>query len=121
MSDDSEFSRIREAYFQMAHKAEYRPSAPTDGGGNILLSGQELRNSTRLQQEASTYANQFMQEENSHKFWIGVSDFPTNRAFAYTIEAARALCGSVVNRSLALKLLEMAVSDVTSAISIAKP
>jgi hypothetical protein len=41
-----------------------------------------------------------------------VSDYTTNRALVYTIEAARLLCCGASGVTHALKLLEMAVEEV---------
>lgn len=109
---DTEHERIREAYLRMAERAEYRPQAPSDGFGNIQLSESELADQKRLDAEASDYATRFMEEENSLRFNIGVSNFETNRALVYTIEAARLLCGGSLSNSHAVKLLEMAVEEV---------
>jgi hypothetical protein len=105
------FQRFREAYLRMAKDAKYRPQAP--GGGHVDLSRGELRDKARLDREASEYAIRFAAEEDTLKFWTGVTDFETNRAFVWTIEAARALAGA--HPKLALKLLEMAAEDVRQA------
>jgi len=110
---NSERIRIREAYLQMAETARYRPQAPSDGLGNIELSPEELEDSERLAREASEYAVAFVNEEDTRQFHIGVSNYATNRAFVYTIEAARALCSG--KSWLALRLLEMAIEDVKQA------
>ena len=63
-----------------------------------------------MQREATAYALRFNEEENGLSFWIGCSDFITNRAFIWTIEAARAMAGG--KPDLALDLLTMAVKDI---------
>jgi hypothetical protein len=65
--------RFAQAYVMMA-KARHRPAAP---GG---LSAAQLRDDRRLHQEAVEYAIKFQEEEDSDKFWIGCSHYPTNRA-----------------------------------------
>jgi hypothetical protein len=111
----SEFDRIREAYLAMAKQARYRPQSPRDGGGNIQLSEKEARNQARLESEASEYAEIFLREEERTVFYIGVSNWETNRAFVYTIEAARLLCGTATILPTVRKLLEMALEDVRRA------
>jgi hypothetical protein len=111
----SEHNRIREAYLQMAEKAKFRPEAPSDGFGNIQLEEPELLDSARLAKEADAYATRFIAEENTTQFHVGVSNFTTNRALVYTIEAARLLCGGSSGDAYAQKLLEMAVEEVKSA------
>jgi hypothetical protein len=63
---------------------------------------------------ATAYALRFNEEENGLTFSIGCSDFSTNRAFIWAIEAARALAGN--KPDLALDLLNMAIKDVKRAI-----
>lgn len=112
---DTELQRVREAYLRMAREAKYRPQAPSDGFGNIQLTEKELQDPERLDKEASEYARRFIKEENSTGFHIGVSDYRTNRALVFTIEAARLLCGPHDSHSFALKLLEMAVEEAKEA------
>jgi hypothetical protein len=104
--------RFREAYLTMAKLARYRPQAPGDGMGNILLSKQELADPNRLEQEATAYALSFDKEEDTRQFWIGCSDFETNRAFIWTIEAARQLAGGEDGKKTAHELLEMALAEL---------
>jgi hypothetical protein len=79
--------RFYEAYLLMAEQACYRPAAPSDGFGNI------------------------QKEENTDKFWIGCSDYKTNRAFVWSIEAARLLARGDADDK-AILLLEMALEEV---------
>jgi hypothetical protein len=90
----------------MAKKTGYRPQAPSDGFGNITV------DSPVSDDEATAYAHQFIEEENTRCFHIGVSNFRTNRAFVYAIEAARLLCGGSRSEPFALRLLEMAIDEV---------
>jgi hypothetical protein len=112
----SESTRIAEAYMQMAGEAKYRPAAPSDGMGNIQLTDEELSDGERLEAEAKNYAEAFIAEENHCRFWVGVSNYRTNRGFVYTIEAARLLCGAQPSAVVALRLLRMAAKEVKRAI-----
>jgi hypothetical protein len=103
--------RFYEAYLLMAEHARYRPAAPSDGFGNIQLTSEQLRDTHRLQQEAIAYALEFDEEENTDKFWIGCSDYKTNRAFVWSIEAARLLASGDADEK-AIVLLEMALEEV---------
>jgi hypothetical protein len=94
----------------MAQKARYRAQAPGDGFGNVNLSEEELEDSQRLADEASAYADRFIAEENTTNFHIGVSNYVSNRALVYTIEASRLLCAA--SEPVALTLLEMAVEEL---------
>jgi hypothetical protein len=49
-------TRFKEAYLGMARRARYRPGAPGDGCGNIVLSDEDLRDPVRLDEEAVAYA-----------------------------------------------------------------
>ena len=47
-----------------------------------------------------------------------ISNWETNRSFVYAIEAARNLCAGKEGAERALRLLKMAVKDVTEALKI---
>ena len=111
MLTPQEHDRIAEAYVRMAREVKYRPYAPGDGMGTIELTDEELRDPLRLQHEAHRYAVAFIREEDSLQFFIGCSNFETNRALVYTIEAARLLCCGMADKP-ALKLLQMAIAEV---------
>jgi hypothetical protein len=106
--------RYRDAYMQMAKHARYRPGAPGDGLGNVHLSHEDAADPVRLWEEATKYAISFAKDEDTDSFWIGCSDFDTNQAFIWTIEAARVLAGG--NLQVAQRLLELAVRDVKRAL-----
>ena len=109
---DPRLERFRDAYLQMASEANYRPQAPPDGWGNIQLELTELRDPNRLQAEARAYALRFSAEEDGAAFRIGTSDFRTNKAFVWSIEAARLLASGDMGRETALTLLKMATEEV---------
>jgi hypothetical protein len=107
----TERERIIEAYIRMAREATYRPAAPGDGFGSVDLSPAQLRSKNILRAEAERYADKFIGEENACEFWIGISNFASNRALVYTVEAARLMCGA--QEVLALQLLKMAVDELS--------
>lgn len=111
----SEFERIIEAYIAMARKANYRPSASGDGFGSVDLTEQQLASERTLRDEAQRYARRFLGEEDERIFHIGCTNWETNRAAVWTIEAARTLCGAADH--VALRLLRLAVADVERAIA----
>jgi hypothetical protein len=117
---DHPWHRFREAYLRMANEARYRPQAPSDGCGNIQLTPEEYQDPDRLEQEASAYATRFLKEENTLKFGIGCSDYQTNRAFMFAIEAARLLAGGLGSEPYAIKLLKLAIEDVEREMSRTK-
>jgi hypothetical protein len=106
-----ELERIVEAYKLMATVAHYRPGAPGDGMGSVHLTPDELNDPVLLDREAQTYATRFIAEENTRQFFIGVSDYATNRAFVFLIEAARLLAGGG-EHDRAIVLLEMAQEEL---------
>lgn len=55
---------------------------------------------------------EFCAEENTDTFSIGCSDFEINRAFVWTIEAARCLAAGAFGKPIALKLLKMAITEI---------
>jgi hypothetical protein len=102
----SDLQRIKSAYRTMAMVAKYRPSAPSDGFGNITVPENKLN----LEREAERYAAQWCDEENSRKFAVGVCYWDTRPALIYLIEAARELCGG--ENRIAARLLKLAQSEL---------
>jgi hypothetical protein len=113
------FERYRAAYLEMAAQAHYRPAAPNDGCGNILLDDDELADPARLHREAQKYALRFVAQDDKMEYSIGCPDGKGNRAFCYIIEAANALCAP--EPKLAIKLLKMAVAEVDREYSLRQP
>jgi hypothetical protein len=105
----SDRDRISEAYLAMRN-AGYRP-APRDGLGSVDLSAEQIHNKPILKDLAQDYANVFLKEEASLHFHIGNSNYETNRALVFAIEAARLLCCGDADR-LAVKLLGMAIDEI---------
>jgi hypothetical protein len=110
MAHAKEYARILEAYIKMAEQARYRPAA------NTVLTSEELGDREILKEEAARYAEKFLAQENTAQFWIGVSDFSTNRALVYVIEAARCLCAaqSLLRHEIATRLLALAAEDLAA-------
>jgi hypothetical protein len=111
---DDKLMRYAETYLMMA-RAKYRPAAPSDGFGNIQLSDDEFRDPSRLYLEAVKYAVTFCREEDGDRFYIGCSNFSTNRAFILLIEAARLLAGGNEGNSYALQMLRLASAEIKAA------
>jgi hypothetical protein len=99
----------------MASEADYRPAAPSDGLGHVLLTEDEVKDPDRLEEEAWKYAKEFAAEDDSRRFNIGCTNYSTNKATVYTIEAARSLCGGA--NELAAVLLRMALAEVERSLS----
>src|SRR5579885_2667300 len=107
---DQRFERYRTAYLEMAERAKYRPAAPNDGCGGILLSKAELQNRERLEAEARRYAAQYLADDDTMTYPIGCPDGRAARAFCYTIEAARTMCGPTPR--FAETLLRLAIAEL---------
>ncbi len=107
--------RFAQAYLMMAG-AQYRPAAPSDGCGNIQLTTDEYNDRERLYREAVQYAAAFNREEDQDRdFHIGCSNWETNRAFVLSIEAARLLASGSDGDEYALRLLRLAIQEITDA------
>jgi hypothetical protein len=105
---EGKFERFKEAYRQMSEVARYRPAAPSDGMGNIV---RELNDPEDLEKEAWRYARKIYQQDEDTLFEIhGCSNYTTNRALVYILEAAGCLCGA--QNVTALKLLDMAIKEI---------
>jgi hypothetical protein len=104
--------RFIEAYKLMATRAKYRPQAPGDGMGNVLLSREQASDPARLDKEAVAYARAFAAEDDERTFCIGCCDFRSSRAFVFVIEAARQLASGDEGNATAVKLLKMAIHDI---------
>ena len=107
--------RYVEAYTMMATEAKYRPQAPGDGMGGVYLSVADAKDPDLLRLEAQKYALEFNREEDTRSFNLGCSDFMTNRAFIFVIEAARLLASGMKYSDLAIKLLRMAIKQIEAA------
>ena len=84
--------RFAEAYVSMAEVLTYRPKLPRDFRGSSLLTDEQKRDKVRLMVEAYLYAREFDAADAAGYHLIGTSNFTTNRALVYVIEAAKLLC-----------------------------
>lgn len=78
--------------------------------GGICLTEEEMADPDRLAAEAMEYAIRFSIEEDGDRFFVGCSNWSSNRAFFWTIEAARCLAGCADKE--AIRLLELAVAEL---------
>jgi hypothetical protein len=111
MASRNILEQIHGAYRLMGEKARYRPAAPSDGMGSIVVPESELN----LEQECREYAERWWAEEDKHSFFVGCCNFATRPATIFAIEAARCMCGGSDGNRNALKLLELAVKDLQAA------
>ena len=80
---------IAAAYRTMAARARYRPGAPSDGSGNLAPGTPR----TVTDAEITTYARQFLSEEDERSFFIGCATSPDYLpALILAVEAARLCC-----------------------------
>jgi hypothetical protein len=79
---------IGAAYRAMA-AAGYRPAAPSNGFGNIVIPLAE----TDIDQEMRSYAERFVEEEDSDRYWAGCTHGEFLRAAVWTLEAFRLMNG----------------------------
>jgi hypothetical protein len=103
-------ARFAEAYVRMAEVGDYRPQAPGDGVGGVYLTPEQCADPALLAKEAVAYARRLSAEEDTGSYRIGCTNFSSNRAFVWTIEAARSLCGAADD--VAIELLTMALAEV---------
>jgi len=59
---------------------------------HVSLTRKQLADPERLGREATAYALKFNEEENGLTFWIGCSDFRTNRAFIWDHRGGKGAC-----------------------------
>jgi hypothetical protein len=108
------YMRFAEAYVAMAG-AKYRPAAPGDGYGSINLTDEQMADPDVLAAEAVRYAVRFGREDDECMFNLGCTDYATNRASVFAIEAVRLLAGGTDGQPYALKLLSLATREIRQA------
>jgi hypothetical protein len=113
--------QIAEYAKQEARRVELAAKAKASGCGGIYLSSEELNNEAILEREAGDYAKGFYKQDEEMNYPIGCSNFDTNRAFVFTIEAARVLCGGSEGDETAIRLLRLAVAGIEEAIKKTSP
>jgi hypothetical protein len=79
------------------------------------MSAAELRDPALLEREAADYAIDFVHQDDETEYPMGCPDGAVNKAFFYTIEAARVLCSDCRSYPLARKLLSMAIAEIEAA------
>lgn len=99
------YKQIVGAYERMA-SVGYRPSAPSDGCGNITVPIEELN----LQREADQYSEEWWKSEDELSFFVGCCSFETRAATIFAVEAARCMTAGMAD--VALKLLRLAVDHL---------
>ncbi len=96
------------AYIKMATHAKYRPGAPSDGFGTILLEENELMDSNLLKKEALNYALDFSKQDNNTEFVIdGCTDFELAPITIWALEIAKVSCSGSGSAVIIKKLTEL--------------
>jgi hypothetical protein len=99
--------QIEDIYRRLAEEGRYRPAAPSDGMGGVLVPEEELD----LDAEAADYAERWRAEEDRGDYQIGSCSKEDRPAFIFTIEAARIIAG-VGSKGHAARLLRMAADEL---------
>lgn len=106
--------QFRQAYLTMAQKARYRPEAPSDGLGNVLLDEDELADSAILADEADRFADAFAQgDQEMQHVTIGCVHFPFAKAQVYLLEAAKLCCAGHTAAPTIRQLLTLAAAEMS--------
>ncbi|WP_416957791.1 hypothetical protein ACNKF0_09430 [Nocardioides sp. T5] len=101
------FEQVVDAYRRMASEVRYRPAAPSDGMGNMVMPEAELL----LDEEAAAYARRWLAvEDDDGTFDVGTPDVDARPALVFTVEAARLTAGAVFEP--AVQLLRMAADEL---------
>lgn len=99
---------VKDAYLKMAAMAKYRPEAPSDGWGHIMLDDDQLNDPVRLEMEAWLAARKWYEDDYRHEFIIsGCSDARLAKTMYLALQAAQ-LCCSGPNPCIK-PILEMAI------------
>ena len=105
--------RFTQAYLEMVRIAHYRPGAPSDGMGSILLSSNELRDPDMLASEAEHYGREMNACDQAAKFTLfGCTDYRYNRVFVYLLNACTLCFSGDDGRGTIRKLLQLALQDL---------
>jgi hypothetical protein len=99
--------QIEDIYRRLAEEGRYRPAAPSDGMGGVLVPEEELD----LDAEAAEYAERWRAEEDSGDYHIGSCSKQDRPAFIFAIEAARLIAGGG-SSGHAARLLRMAADEL---------
>ena len=108
---ESRVMRMAQGYLMLAEEG-YRPGAPSDGCGGIMMTDEELQDKDRLYLEAVIYACRFADADDKHEHHVGCSNWTTNRALIMCIEAARLLNAGTTGDAWAARLLKRALCEL---------
>jgi hypothetical protein len=99
--------QIEDIYRRLAEEGRYRPAAPSDGMGGVLVPEDELD----LDAEAADYAERWRAEEDGGNHHVGSCSKNDGSAFIFSIEAARIIAGGG-GSGHAARLLRMAAAEL---------
>lgn len=98
--------QIEDIYRRLAEEGHYRPAAPSDEMGDLLVQEEELD----LDAEAADYAERWRAAEDSGSYHIGSCSKSDRPAFIFSIEASRLIAGGG-SSGHAARLLRMAADE----------
>lgn len=105
--NDDRIRLIRDAYLRMA--TAYRPGAPSDGFGQVLLDDNERTDPVRLEMEAWFEAARWYDDDERMEFTVhGCPDYRNIVAMWLALQAAQVCCGGSHFRIIR-RLLELAI------------
>lgn len=103
--------QVEDIYRRMAEQAKYRPAAPSDGFGGLLV---EDESELDLDAEAADFAERWRDAEDSGSYHIGSCSKQDRPGFIFAIEAAKLVAGTGSNGHAA-RLLRMAADELDPA------
>ena len=103
---------VRAAYITMAAAKIYRPLAPSDGMGAILLSKKELACPVRLEMEAQQAARQWWADDNERRHVIRGCSNGAEAGVMYLLLRAAELCCAGNARGQIKEILQLALDDL---------
>jgi hypothetical protein len=84
---------IKDAYLRMVSHAKYRPEAPSDGWGHILLSQEQVADTIRLEMEAWLASLRWHHEDEQLSFSVtGCPDYRCTATMYFALQAAQLCC-----------------------------
>lgn len=90
---DPRIAAVKQAYLDMVSKARYRPEAPNDGFGHIMLNNDSLDDPVRLEMEAMLAGRRFYEDDERVKFTLhGCCDFRLAATMYLALQAAQLCC-----------------------------
>jgi hypothetical protein len=108
---DTFIEPFTEAYKAMSLYVKYRPQAPSDGMGSLLMTKKEIENPDILDLEAKAYARELAECDYELEWTLhGCLDYKCAKVFVYIFNAATLCFSGEIN--LVKKLLQLALLEI---------